>query len=341
MSDSKRRRRPTQADVARHAGVSQTTVSLVLNNSAVIGVPEETRERVIAAMGALGYIPDRTARSLRTRKTYAIASVIPDITNPFYPAFERGIQDIADQNGYDLITYNTDGLLEKEQRCLRLLQGRQIDGIVAVFFHLTARDLLPLLESGIAIVRLEAVRKQPGDQPLDNVYVDNVAAARVAAEYLITRGHRRIGIIAGHLGPGRTRLLGYQSGLAAHGLSADQLLIQAGDFTVQSGIDCTNTLLAASPRPTAILAANDLIAMGALSAIRAAGLRVPEDIAVVGFDDIQSAALVSPPLTTVSLFQEQIGRRAAEMLLERLDGTAPAGGRCEELPASLVVRESA
>jgi len=109
MSDSNRRRRPTQADVAKHAGVSQTTVSLVLNNSAMMTVPEETRQRVIAAMQALSYIPDRTARSLRTRKTYSIASIIPDITNPFYPAFERGIQDIADQSGYDLITYNTDG----------------------------------------------------------------------------------------------------------------------------------------------------------------------------------------------------------------------------------------
>ncbi len=341
MSDSNRRRRPTQADVAKRAGVSQTTVSLVLNNSAMMTVPEETRQRVIAAMQALSYIPDRTARSLRTRKTYSIASIIPDITNPFYPAFERGIQDIADQSGYDLITYNTDGVLEKEQRCLRSLQQRQIDGIVAVFFHLTARDLLPLLESGIAIVRLEAVRKQAGIEPLDNVFVDNIAAARVAAEYLIERGHRRIGIIAGQLGPGQTRLLGYQAGLAAHGFPVDQKLIQIGDFTVQSGISCTNMLLAVNPRPTAILAANDLMAMGALSAIHAAGLHVPTDIAVVGFDDIQSAALVSPPLTTISLFQEQIGRRAAEMLLERLSGSAPAGGRSEELPATLVVRESA
>lgn len=341
MSDSKRRRRPTQADVAKHAGVSQTTVSLVLNNSAMMTVPEETRQRVLAAMEALSYIPDRMARSLRTRKTYTLASIIPDITNPFYPAFERGIQDIADQSGYDLITYNTDGVREKEQRCLRSLQQRQIDGIIAVLFHLTARDLLPLLESGTAIVRLEAERKQPGIQPLDNIYVDNIAAARLAAEYLIARGHRQIGIIAGQLGPGRSRLLGYQDALAASGFPVDPDLIQIGDFTVQSGISCTNRLLTANPLPTAILAANDLMAMGAISAIRAAGLHVPANIAVVGFDDIQSAALVSPPLTTISLAQEKLGRRAAEMLLERLDGTARTGGRCEELPAHLVVRESA
>src|SRR5262245_56230237 len=146
MNNRNGRRRPTQADVARHAGVSQTTVSHVLNQSGTIAVPEETRQRILAAVEALGYIPDRTARSLRTRKTYTIASIIPDITNPFYPAFERGIQDIANQHGYDLITYNTDGVAEKELRCLASIQQGRVDGVIVVLFHLSARDLLPLLD---------------------------------------------------------------------------------------------------------------------------------------------------------------------------------------------------
>ena len=157
-----RKKQPTQADVARRAGVSQATVSYVLNNNTVIAVPPETRQRIQDAIRDLGYIPDRAARSLRTRKTYTLAGVIPDITNPFYPAFERGIQDLADQQGYDLIMYNTDGSAEKEHKSLRSVQQGRVDGLIAVLFHLTAQDLLPLLDMNIAVVRLEATPKQPG-----------------------------------------------------------------------------------------------------------------------------------------------------------------------------------
>lgn len=336
-----RKRRPTQADVAKYAGVSQATVSHVLNNSTVIAVPEETRRRVLDAITTLGYIPDRMARSLRTRKTSTIASIIPDITNPFYPSFERGIQDIADQHNYDLITYNTDGMADKERRCLQsILQGR-VDGVIVVLFHLKAPDLLPLLDMNIAVVRLEAMRKQPGERPLDNLFVDNVAAADAAARYLLERGHRRIGVIIGEHGPGNARLQGYQAAFRAYGLPSDDSLIRSGGFTVQGGIVAAHELLALNPRPTAVLAANDQMAMGALSAARSTGLCVPRDLAVVGFDDIQPAALVSPPLTTVHVPQEQLGRRAAEMLLERLNGTASLSARSEELSAHLVIRESA
>lgn len=336
-----RKRRPTQADVARHAGVSQTTVSHVLNNNTAIAVPDETRRRILDAIEELGYVPDRTARSLRTRKTYTIASIIPDITNPFYPAFERGIQDMADLYGYDLITYNTDGIAEKERRGLYSVQQGRADGVITVLFHLTARDLLPLLDLDIAIVRLEATRKQPQQRPLDNVFVDNTAAAREAVRYLIQQGHSQIGMISSTYGPGQARLQGYQEALEAHGLAFEQRLVENGNFTVPGGFSATNSLLAQNPRPTAIFAANDLMAMGALSALKARGLRIPEDVAVFGFDNISSAALVSPPLTTVDLMQEQLGRRAAMMLLERLEGSAPEHGRCEELPFELVIRESA
>src|SRR5262245_20167086 len=207
---SRRTKRPTQADVARLANVSQTTVSLVLNNEQIASVPPETRQRIREAMETLGYVPDHLARSLRTRKTYTIAGIIPDITNPFYPAFERGIQDIADRHGYDLMMYNTDGSAAKEQRILRSIRQGRVDGVVAVLFHLNDRDLVPLLGMGIAGVRLEATPKRAGAAPLDDLYVDNIGAAQRAVAYLIDKGHRRIGMLTGERGPGANRVLGYQ-----------------------------------------------------------------------------------------------------------------------------------
>ncbi len=335
-------KKPTQADVARLANVSQATVSYVLNSNPSVSVPEVTRQRILAAVDELGYVPNGTARSLRTQRTSTIAAVIPDITNPFYPAFERGVQEVAEARGYDLIVYNTGGIAEKEHRCVRSLQQGRVDGVVAVFFNLKAEDLLPLLRRNVAVVRLEAVKKQTDnlDLPLDNLYVDNVAASWAAVEHLIGRGHRRIGIIAGQSGPRQARVRGYREALAAHGLVLDESLIRDGEFSEDGGYRAMEGFLGDPHPPSAVFAADDVIAMGALMAIRAAGLRVPEDVAVVGFDDIPMARLVTPQLTTVAQFQENIGVRAAEMLLERLDGVAPEYGRYEEMPFELIVRES-
>jgi LacI family transcriptional regulator len=338
-----RPKKPTQADVAKIARVSQATVSYVLNGNPAVSVPEATRRRVLDAIDELAYVPNGTARSLRIQKTCTIAAVIPDITNPFYPAFERGVQGAAEARGYDLIVYNTGGVAEKEQRYARSLRQGRVDGVVAVFFHLKAEDLVPLLERNVAVVRLEAVQRKATnlDLPLDNLYVDNVAASRTAVEHLIGRGHTRIGMIAGQSGPRRARVRGYREALAAHRIPVDKSMIRDGDFSEDGGYRAMQCLLGESRPLSAVFAANDVMAMGALMAIREAGLSVPEDIAVVGFDNIPAAKLVTPRLTTVAQFQENLGVRAAEMLLERLDGKAPEHGRYEEMPYELVVRESA
>lgn len=333
--------RATQADVARWANVSQAMVSYVLNDTSTVSVPVETRQRILQAMDELGYVPNRTARSLRTNKTYTIATIIPDITNPFYPAFGRGIQDVAEEQNYDLIMYNTDGLAEKERKSLLSVQQGRVDGVIAVLFHLTAKDLIPLMETGLPVVRLEASKKAIGPYPLDNLYVDNIAAAQTVVSYLINQGHSQIGLIAGQGGPGQFRVQGYQKALAEHNLPLNDDLIRRGDFAEEGGYEGMQALLSLSPRPTAVFAANDLMAMGALIAIQEAGLQIPTDMAVVGFDDIPTAKLLNPPLTTVSQFQEQLGRRAAEMLFERLNGSAPETGRCEEMPYRLIKRKSA
>lgn len=339
-TDAARGRGATQSDVARLAGVSQATVSYVVTDTPAIRIPEATRRRILAAIAELGYVPDRAARSLRTRKTQTLACIIPDITNPFYPAFQRGIQDAAGHHGYDVLIYNTDGDAHREARVLRSVQQGRVDGVVTVLFHQTATQLRDLLDRGIAVVRFESTRKAAGLWPIDNLYVDNAAAARAVITHLIQRGHTRIGVITGRKGPRPARVLGYLQALTEHGIAPDERLVREGEFQERGAQLAMRELLALAAPPTAIFAVNDLMAIGAILAIREAGLRVPDDIAVTGFDDIPAAQVVHPTLTTIAQHPERLGRRAADMLLERLNGTAPDHGRCEEMPFALVVRES-
>jgi LacI family transcriptional regulator len=343
MTDSRLRKRPTQDDVARIAGVSQTVVSLVLNDRSLVAISPETRQRVLTAIADLGYVPDGSARSLRTRKTLIIASLIPDITNPFYPAFERGIQDVADANNYDLIAYNTDGNRAKELRCLRSMQRARVDGIIATPFQLTADDFAPLLENGVPVVMFGELVSEPARAPFDSIFVNDYTAAGELVAYLLGRGYLPLGMIAAsedHLRrEGRT--VAYRQVLAGSTLPQKELLARGEDPTEAGGYAAMQTLLAGSPRPRAVFAANDMMAMGAMVAIREAGLRVPEDIAVAGFDDIPVARLLNPPLTTVAQFPERLGRRAAELLFERLHGTFTGEGRRLEMPYELMVRASA
>jgi LacI family transcriptional regulator len=341
MSQQTIRRRVTQADVARAAGVSQAMVSYVLNGNKAISIPEETRQRILNAMQELGYVPNRTARSLRTSKTFTVGCVIPDIANPFYPAFVRGVQDVVEQHNYDLVMYNTDGQAAREVKAIHsLLQGR-VDGVIGVFFHSNARDLAMLLNHQVAVVRLEAMAKRTGELPLDNIYVDNVAASRHAVNYLIQRGYQRIAMLTNEAGPGRLRVLGYRSAIVEQGRTVPESFIQIGEFTLEGGMESMQRLLELNPRPDAVFAANDLMAIGAIMTCKAHGLRVPEDIAIMGFDDIVTDRIVSPALTTVSQFQSNLGRKAAELLFERIEGKAPPGGRNVEMPFEIVVRESA
>jgi LacI family transcriptional regulator len=220
------------------------------------------------------------------------------------------------------------------------MQGR-VDGLIGVFFHLSAKDLIPLLEQNLHVVRLEAMQKQPGPLPLDNIFIDNIAAAAEAVNYLIQRGHRRIGMLTSHEGPAKYRVQGYRKALAEHSIPVDESSIRHGSYDEDGGYDTMRGLLEGKEVPSAVFAANDLMAMGALVAIREARLSVPDDVAVVGFDDIPSAKLVFPPLTTIAQYQRQMGQRAAEMLFERLNGAAPSSGRSVQMPYQLVVRTSA
>lgn len=328
----------TQLDVAKLAGVSQTTVSQVLSHSATASISPETHRRVEAAALALGYQPNRTAQSLRAMRTRTVGFVIPDITNPFYPALEQAVQQVVEANGHDLLISNTDGVSAKEHACLELLSQGRVDGLIGVFFHVTARDLSPLVTSGFPIVRIETQRRQVHEWPLDNLFVDNRAAAYTATRHLLDRGHRSIAMIAAPGGPSSARIAGYERALADAGLQT--LVARASDFAVEPGARAMQELLRRAARPTAVFAANDLLAVGAMMALHDAALRVPEDVAVVGFDDIPMASVVTPRLTTIRQFQDRLGRRAADMLFERLERRRVGPGRYEEQPFELIIRAS-
>lgn len=343
MSAPHPRKPPTQNDVARVAGVSQTVVSLVLNDRSLVTIAPDTRQRVLTAIDELGYVPDGSARSLRTRKTHLIASLIPDIANPFYPAFERGIQDVADAHGYDLIAYNTDEVREKELRSIRSMQRVRVEGVIATPFQVTPEDFSPLVQSGVPVVIFGELTIETPDQPIDYIDIDDDSAARELVTYLVERELLPLAVISGSTKSLRRdwRVPAYRQVVSARGLPSEEILVRGADHTERGGYGAMQHLLARSPRPRAVFATNDMMAIGAMVAIRDAGLRVPDDIAVAGFDDITVARLLNPPLTTVAQFPERLGRRAAEMLFERLDGSVTGAGRRVVMPHELMIRESA
>jgi LacI family transcriptional regulator len=213
-----------------------------------------------------------------------------------------------------------------------------VDGVVGVFWTLRAGDFSAVLKAGLPVVRIESTRKASGELPIDDIYVDSFAGSYAMARYLLDRGHSRIGMIAGRGGPQGARVEGYRKALTEVGAEPDVVLDHR--FNEEGGAVAAQVLLARSPRPTAILAANDLMAIGAMQALREAGLQVPGDVAVAGFDDISAARLVIPGLTTVAQFQSNVGVRAAEILVARLRGETTGPGTAQEMPFQLIERGS-
>jgi LacI family transcriptional regulator len=336
-----RPKQATQADVARAAGVSRTTVSYVLSNDESVSIPDETRERVRDVIRALDYTPNRAAQRLRAQKTYTIAGIIEDITNPFHPALERGIQDVAEQHGYDLIMYNTDADPAKERKALDAALRNRVDGVIGSFSAIGMDDFAPLLAAEIPMVWLTGQAPLRSIDGLDVVYVDNVLAAHAAVSYLVGKGHARIAMLAGRGHPQQDRLIGYRQALEDHGITFRDDYVQGQRFSIDEGRRAMQVLLALEPRPTAVFGASDLLAVGAILAIKEVGLRTPVDIAVVGFDNVLVAEVVSPPLTTIAQNQADLGHRCGELLVERIRGLALCEVRVREMPFELFIRGAA
>lgn len=331
-------RRPTQQDIAAATGLSQTAVSLVLRHGDVPAVSADARERIMEAAQRLGYVPNRIAQNLQATRSHTLACIVPDITNPTYPAMVRGFQAVSEAAGYDVMVFDTDGNPERECKALRWLLQGHVDGVLASFFHVAEAELAGLAQRGTALVLIGSpVRK--ASTPIDKLYVDNAGAARAMTQALIAKEHRHIAMISPALGPGEERRRGYRSAMKDAGLRPIE--IPADGFVQEDGVRAMTAFLAQRPRCSAVFAANDLLAIGAMAAIRAVGLRIPEDIAVAGFDDIPAATLMFPTLTTVHRFEPAVGRMAAEMLIARLDeNAAERPGRSIEMPYQLVMRDS-
>jgi LacI family transcriptional regulator len=328
------RQGPTITTIAERAGVSIASVSRVLN-----GLPtsEATVRAVRVAAEELGYVPNSVARSLKSSRTNQVAFAMADIGNPTYVAMVRAMQPVLKDAGFRLILHSTDADIDDELDVLRRLGERYADGLIISPIRVTERHLEAFAEARAPVVVIGSV---PDGTPVDNVRADSRTGIRLALDHLYALGRRRIGFVNGPLDtvPGAARARAYADALTELGLPHDPALIEIGDFYRADGAAATRRLLART-RPDALMCANDLIALGALDVLRAQGLRVPEDIAVVGTDDTDLASAAWPALTSVALGSAERGRRAAELMLDRLaDGDAEP--RVVTVEPRLVVRGS-
>lgn len=325
-------------DVARVAAVSIATVSRTLNGSGLVA--EATRARVLDAAQALGYEPNSIARSLVTRATQTIGLLLPDIMNPFFPELVRGVQLLAAERSYTLLLAQTGGDPETERRYLDLLRGKAIDGVLVVGLAMRRERLARFAASGIPLVSLDRDVDLPGTVM---VHLDNRVGARRAIEHLLSLGHRAIAHIAGPsaLKVSRARTRGYADALRTAGVARRPELSVEADFTEDGGRQACLRLLDAGTAFSAVFAANDLMAIGALAALKERGVAVPADVSIVGFDDIHLAAYTSPTLTTVRQPTYDMARCATQILIDAIQGQArPSGERQVLFQGELRVRQS-
>ena len=329
-----RNTRPTIAEVAELAGVSRTTVSHVLSGNRPVAAP--TRERVERTIDQLGFRPNGLARGLRIKRSDTVALIIPDITNPYYPVLARGLDD-AMSGRYRTYICNTDAVRERELEFAADVSHRGVDGMVIVAFQIGAPDLRSILDLGMPVVSLGG---SVDDRRVDAVLTDDEHGAFEATRHLILRGHRRVGMIRGAAGTDPQRFTGYRRALETHGIPFDPAVTSIGEWTRRGGARAMHALLAAPDPPTGCFLANDLMAIGAMDAAHEAGLSVPGDLGLVGYDDIEAAALVSPPLTTVVNPAYEAGRAAGRLLTDRMTGGYRGDRREVVLHSRLVERGS-
>ena len=325
-------------DVARRAKVSIATVSRVLNNSDKV-VPE-TRALVEQALRESGYRPSRVARRLRMNsgRAHLVGLIIPDIQNPFFAEIARGVEDAAYAAQYALLLCNSDENPEKERFYLDVMRDESVDGIVLPPFDETDAAVIEMVKTGLPVV---CVDRCLAKVTTDLVEVDNYRGALEAVTHLISKGHRNIGLIEGRIqvSTSRERRRGYVDALAAAGIPLRKDLIRGGDFKQESGRVLAGELLDLKKPPTALFVCNNLMTVGALAGVHQRGLRVPKDVALVGFDDLPWAEALDPPLTVVRQPAYDVGRQAMELLLKRIIEPGRPAVTMRLLP-ELVIRRS-
>lgn len=327
----------TIKDVAREAGVSVGTASQALRHSPT--VREATRRRVLAVAKRLRYQPSALARGLVTRRTHTVGLLISDIANPFFIRAVRAVEDVAQENGYNVILCNTDEDPAKETQYLQVLMEKRVDGIILATTAGSLRMVRDVRWRRIPLVLFD--RELPG-VATDIVKVDGLLGGRLATEHLLRLGHRRIAIIHGPVvrSTGAERLKGYLAALRAMGIRPAPELIREGNFKQDSGRELAQRLLDVSPPPTALFCTNNLMTVGALQTLQERGVRIPADLSLVGYDDMEWWTLTHPPLTTVGQPVYDLGREAMRLLLGQIDGGGRRRPQRVVLKPELILRES-
>ena len=337
------KRRPTMYDVAKMAGVSQPTVSRVLNPTPnTPQISDDTTRRVLEAVEKLGYRPNVVARSLRTQRTQTVALMIADLANSFYHVLARTIQDVAREQDYEVLISNSDHEYDNERHFCEIVLRRGVDGAILVPIHLTDDDLRPYVaQTNIPFVVLG---EQIHQDKIDVVFADDRRAIYDTTKWLIhSRGYQDIGYIGvpDFHPPGPRRYEGYYQAMCDEGLTPDPRYRHDGDFSLEGGKRLAKKILAAGDLPRAFIVLNDLMAIGLILELQEAGLRVPEDVAVVGFDDIPEATIIRPTLTTIAQDPRDIGLKLANALFDRINDPDITGKRIFESTLRLIPRESA
>lgn len=328
---------PTVLDVAKLAGVAPITVSRVINRSGYYS--DETRKRVEAAAAELGYVQNSLARSLRSNRTNTIALIVSDITNPFFTSLARGVEDTASDAGYNVFFCNTDELSEEEEKYTQVLLQKQVDGFLLVPANSSPHSILIIQKHNIPLVLID--RWVPGVE-VDTVRCDSVGGSYELVRLLVSLGHRSIAMISGpkNVSTSIDRVNGYRKALEEAGIPFEEAYVQYGEFNQSTGYELAKRVLGMNPRPTAIFGANNFIAIGIMKALNDLGIRVPDDISVVGFDDLPEPLVVSPFLTVASQPSYEMGCRATLLLLERLAEKDKSEQQQVILPTDLIVRGS-
>ena len=323
-------------EIARRANVSTATVSRTLNQSGA--VRPETARKVWRVAAALNYYPNSHARTLVSGRSRLLGLIVSDITNPFFPELIRSFETLAAQHQYDLILTSTDYQTARMTGCVRRMLERKVDGVAIMTSEMDLGLIKDLARRGVPLVFMDVGRVGPR---MSHVLIDYANGIRQAVDHVAALGHKRIGFISGplELHSARTRRQAFLDGLRAHRIKPDPKLIREGTHTAEGGREAMSAVLRGGKAPTAVVCSNDWTAIGALHAIDEAGLKVPSDISLVGFDDIPLASFTSPPLTSVRMSAGDVGSTAFDALF-RLIGGDRLEGDVYQVPTKLVVRDS-
>lgn len=323
-------------DIARRLGIAPSTVSRAMSGTGYVSAG--LRERIVQTAKEMKYHPNQLARGLSRKQSLTIGLAVPDIANPFFAAMSRAVEDVANKNDYNVILCNTDGDPVKEKAYVQLLRSKKVDGVVFVSARGVKKNVMPLLDEGIPVVISD--RKMP--VKADHVYVDNVQGGYLICKHVLSEGHRLIGLVTSpkYISSGIDKLAGCKKALAEHGIELDERYIcKDREFTQQAGYRMTKRLLRLSRPPTAVMCWNDILAVGAIQAMNEESIKIPQDIALTGYDDSFFAAFTHPGLTTVSQPVYEMGLIACQLLIERItDKDRPT--RSVILSPKLIIRES-